>query len=44
MTIPPLYRVLLVTGIKREAHIVGGNGARILIGGGNSARLAQDLE
>jgi hopanoid-associated phosphorylase len=41
---PLPHRVLLVTGLKREARIVGGHGVQVIVGGGCSIRLAQDLE
>lgn len=41
---PLPHGVLLVTGLKREARILGGNGAQVVVGGGCSTRLAQDLE
>jgi hopanoid-associated phosphorylase len=42
--LPLPHRVLLVTGLKREARILGGDGAQVIVGGGCSTRLAQDLE
>lgn len=36
-------RVLLVTGLRREASIIG-DGAQVIVGGGSSDRLAQDLD
>jgi hopanoid-associated phosphorylase len=44
VTILRKHRVLLVTGLKREAQILGGDGTQVIVGGGCSARLAQDLE
>ena len=37
-------RIVLVTGLKREARSLGGGNAHVIIGGGHGRRLAQDLE
>ena len=36
--------LIVVVGMAREAKIVSGEGVTVLIGGGQSARLARDLE
>lgn len=42
MVAPP--RILLVTGLQREARTIGGEGIQVILGGGCGGRLAQDLE
>lgn len=41
---PPSRCILLVTGLEREARIIGGDGAEVIVGGGCGIRLAQDVE
>jgi hopanoid-associated phosphorylase len=41
---PPRHPVLLITGLRREARIIGSDGIGVIVGGGCSTRLAQDLE
>jgi adenosylhomocysteine nucleosidase len=36
--------ILIATGLKREARLLAGPGARVVAGGGDSARLQQELD
>ena len=44
MTQASPHGILLVTGLQREARIIGDDNAQIIVGGGQSERLAHDLE
>src|SRR5690242_11367492 len=43
MSAIPSERIFAVTGLKREARIIGGRAAQIFIGGGDGDHLAERL-